>query len=267
MNRTLIFGFGKTQKFEDAAENFKNAGNAYKLINSWQSAGDCFVKASEAYQVLDQPTDVTAALVEAAQCYKKINPEAAVTTFRKAIDIYNMNGRFGMSSRYCKEVAEIYEQDNNSEMALATYAEAAELFEKDGKKSNANQCLLKVATIAAEQGDLMRAAGIYEDIGKESMSSRLGSYSAKGYFFQSLLCFLAMGDSVQVQQKLGQFKNTDFSFQGSRECDFIERLLKVRLPPTRALRDHQPACMFNLFSFTTAGERRPEPGRFRGRVL
>ena len=198
LNRTLIFGFGKTQKYEDAAENFKNAGNAYKLANLWQSAGECFKPASEAYQVLDSSTDVTGSLVEAAQCFKKTNPGEAVATFRQAIDLYNLNGRFGMSSRYCKEMAEVYEQDNNSEMALKSYEEAAELFENDGKKSNANQCLLKVATISAEHGNLSKAAEIYENIGKESMSSRLGSYSAKGYFFQSLLCYLAMGDNVQV---------------------------------------------------------------------
>ena len=37
--RTLIFGFGKTQKYEDAADAFVKAGNAYKLANLWQSAG------------------------------------------------------------------------------------------------------------------------------------------------------------------------------------------------------------------------------------
>jgi len=29
--------------------------------------------------------------------------------------------------------------------------------------------------------------------------SRLGAYSAKGHFFQSLLCHLALGDTVQVK--------------------------------------------------------------------
>jgi alpha-soluble NSF attachment protein len=265
LNRTLLFGFGKTQKYEDAAENFKNAGNAYKLTNSWQSAGDCFIQASEAYAVLDQVTDVTASLVEAAQCYKKINPVDAVSTFRRAIDIYNQNGRFGMSSRYCKEMAEIYEQDNNSEMALAAYEEAAELFDKDGKKSNGNQCLLKVATIAAEKGDLARAAGIYESIGKECMSSRLGSYSAKGYFFQCLLCYLAMGDNVQVQQKVQQCKNVDFSFQGSRECDFIERILKVR-PVACWLCDLNHVLATFPPSCTYLGLRRGEPGGVRRRL-
>jgi len=199
LNRTLIFGFGRDKKFEDAAEAFKNAGNAYKLASLWQSAGDVFMQAADAYLKLDSTTDATAAIVEAAQCYKQTNPGDAVSAYRQAIDIYNANGRFGMSSRYCKEMAEVFEQDNNSDAALAAYTEAADLFTKDGKKSNANQCLLKVATLCAEAGDLSRAASIYEDIGKESMTSRLGAYSAKGYFFQALLCYLAMGDNVQVR--------------------------------------------------------------------
>ena len=39
LNRTTIFGFGKSQKYEDAAEAFVKAGNAYKLANLWESAG------------------------------------------------------------------------------------------------------------------------------------------------------------------------------------------------------------------------------------
>ena len=158
----MIFGFGRDKKFEDAAEAFKNSGNAYKLASLWQSAGDVFMQAADAYLKLDSTTDATGAIVEAAQCYKQINPGDAVSAYRQAIDIYNSNGRFGMSSRYCKEMAEVYEQDNNSEMALLAYTESADLYVKDGKKSNANQCLLKVATLCAEKGDLARAAAIYE---------------------------------------------------------------------------------------------------------
>jgi hypothetical protein len=45
LNRTTIFGFGKSQKYEDAAEAFVKSGNAYKLSNLWESAGkeNCLV--------------------------------------------------------------------------------------------------------------------------------------------------------------------------------------------------------------------------------
>eukprot|EP01038_Epipyxis_sp_PR26KG_P010048 gene10048-13508_t len=228
LNRTLIFGFGKQQKYDDASDNFTKAGNAYKLANQWQSAGDMFLKASDAYVQADSANDATNALVEAANCYKKINPNDAVNTLKRAIDMFNDAGRFSMSARYYKELAEIYEADHNLEGAMWAYEKAAEFLNNDNKKSNANQCLLKVATICTDlNGDYRRAADIYESIGKESMTSRLGVYSAKGYFFQCLLCHLALGDTVAVNMKMEEYKNIDYSFGGSRECQFVEKLVEA----------------------------------------
>ena len=64
------------------------------------------------------------------------------------------------------------------------------MFNSDNKKSNANQCLLKVASLASTNDQFTRAAGIFEDIGRESMESRLGAFSAKGYLFQAALCHM-----------------------------------------------------------------------------
>ena len=121
--RTTIFGFGKAQKYEDAAEAFVKAGNAYKLANLWQSAGkgievdeefycwllssdtkgDCFIQAADSQAALGPESvghhDVAAKLIEAANCYKKISPVDAVNAFQRAIDLYNDNGRFGTSAR------------------------------------------------------------------------------------------------------------------------------------------------------------------------
>lgn len=228
LNRTTIFGFGKAQKYEDAAEAFVKAGNAYKLANLWQSSGDAFIQAAEAWhQRGESATEVINALVEAGNSYKRINPVDAVKAFERAIEMYNENGRFGMSARYCKEIAEILEGDHNDEGACNAYERAAQMFEHDNKKSNANTCLLKVATYKSEHDELSKAVDIFESIGKESLSSRLGAYSAKTYFFQSLLCCLAMGDNVLVSKKNDEYKNADFSFGTSRESEFVAKLLKV----------------------------------------
>jgi alpha-soluble NSF attachment protein len=189
---SVFFG-GSSSNFEEAAEAFVKAGNAFKLASSWQSAGDAFMKAANAHSRAAS-TDEVNSYVEAANCYKKINPVDAVNAYQQAIQLYNNNGRFGMSARYNKELAELYEADNNMDSAMSTYQEAARLFSMDNKKSNANQCSLKVASFASEHGNFAQAAEIFEDVGKEAMSTRLGSYSAKGYFFQCLLCLLAAGD-------------------------------------------------------------------------
>ncbi len=199
LNRSTIFGFGKSQKYEDAAEAFKNAGNAFKMENSWQSAGQAFVKAAEAVAMSESSSDAVNHYVEAANCFKKISPVDAIENFMTAVKLYGASGRFGMCARYYKEIAEIYEADHNTDSALGSYEQAADYFVKDNKQVNANQCLLKVATFASDKGDVIRAADIFASIGKESLSSRLGAFSAKGYFFQALLCHLASGkDSCDV---------------------------------------------------------------------
>lgn len=108
------------------------------------------------------------------------------------------------------------------------YQRAADLFINDNKAQSGNQCLLKIATMASQEGaDLPKAASIFESIGRASLESRLGAFSAKGYLFQALLCVLATGDSVKTQQKLDEYTSLDYSFSSSRECDLIRKLLQA----------------------------------------
>lgn len=166
-------------------------------------------------------------MVEAANCFKKISPQDAIDTLIKAIEKYNESGRFSQSAKYHKEVAELYEAEHNVEMAINHYNEAAQLFNNENKKQSANPCLLKIATLASEADNFVQAAGIYETIGRESLETKLGSYSAKGHFLHCVLCHLAAGDAVAAANKIEAFKNADYSFGSSRECGFIEKLVQV----------------------------------------
>lgn len=243
-----IFGFGKQQKYEDALNYYKAAANAYKLADQFKESGDCYVKASEMAAVVDEnPTsvDVVNNVIEAANVYKRVDIAAAIETFGKAIKMYCDSGRLGQAARYQKEVADMFESDGNLEMALQMFEQAADLYSKDNKKSNSKDCLVKVATISStracnlrnEKSDPMnankaieefqKASAIFEQVGKECLESKLGSFSAKGYFFQSLLCTLALGDEVAIEQKLNHYKNVDYSFPNSRECQFVEKLLSA----------------------------------------
>lgn len=87
--------------------------------------------------------------------------------------------------------------------------------------------MLKVATLCSQEDDFIRAADIFESIALESLESKLGAYSAKGYFFQSILCILATGDDVKASNKLEQFKNLDHNFAPSRECQFLTQIIEV----------------------------------------
>ena len=222
-----IFGFGKEQKLGDAADFYIKAGNAYKLDNQWQSAGDMFLEACKCHEKTESPNDSINDLVNAAQCYKKINPSQAIPVFLKAIDKYNENGRFGQSAKFHQEIAEMSEADDKYDTAIKHYSLAAELFNHDNKPLSAQPCNLKIATISAKCKQYSQAAEIFERTARDCLQSRLGAYSAKGYFFQCLLCYLAAGDNVATHSKLDSFKQLDHNFPISRECVFIEKLQQV----------------------------------------
>eukprot|EP01006_Ploeotia_vitrea_P009390 TRINITY_DN22014_c0_g1_i1.p1 TRINITY_DN22014_c0_g1~~TRINITY_DN22014_c0_g1_i1.p1 ORF type:complete len:315 (-),score=-0.15 TRINITY_DN22014_c0_g1_i1:31-975(-) len=242
-----FFGFGKQAKFEEAFNYFKVAANAYKLNDQFQESGDCYMKANECAAVVDgssTSTDCINMLIEAANVYKRVDLVKAIETFNKAVQIYCDSQRIGQAARYQKEIAEMLENDNNLDMALIAYEKAADLYSKDNKASAAKDCNLKVAFIyssnacglAADTSSedpnknntiiqyFQKASNIYATIGEEALKSKLGSFSAKGHFFNSLLCTLALGDEVELDQKLNQYKNLDHTFGSSRECTFIEKL-------------------------------------------
>jgi alpha-soluble NSF attachment protein len=147
LSRTTFFGFGKAQKYKDAANSFKKAGFAYKLANQYQFAGDVYLQLADVFINLNSQSEAIKQIVEAAGCYKRINPESAIKAYERAIELYNYGGRFEMSARYYKQIAEIYESMHNRQGALTNYELAAEFYNNDNKERNANQCLIKVLII------------------------------------------------------------------------------------------------------------------------
>ena len=227
LNRFSLFGFGKSQKHADAAEKYKDAGNSYKMGEDFRSAAAMYEKASENFKIGDSDTDTVGMMVEAAACYEKTDKIKCVEAYRQAIELYNIQGRWQRSSQYLKKVAEVYEGEGDIEEAMNAYEEAASMYANDGKPSQAQGCNLKIAGMAANAEMYDRAAKIYGEIGISCMDSNLGKYAAKGHFFNAALCHLAIGDVVQIQNKLEEFKNADFSFGTSRECQFIDQLVEA----------------------------------------
>jgi len=226
LKRTTIFGFGKQAKYEDASANYVKAGNAYKMSKDWVDAGDMFIRAAECQKETDSPNDSCNSYVEAGGCYaKSSNPRAAIEPYLQAIEIYRENNRLSPMARYYKEIAELLEKERAFSEAMEYYEKAADVNEADNKKSAAGQCRLKVATLCSQEDDFTKAADIFESLGHESLESKLGAYSAKGYFFQSVLCHMAAGDNVAATGKLESFKATDYNFPSSRECQFLEKLV------------------------------------------
>ncbi|KAK9282666.1 hypothetical protein L1049_010886 [Liquidambar formosana] len=126
-----------------------------------------------------------------------------------------------MAARYQKEIAELYEQDQNFEQAIVYYERAAELFQGEEVTTSANQCNLKVAQFSAQLEQYQKAVNIYEDIARQSLNNNLLKYGVKGHLLNAGICQLCKGDIVAITNSLERYQELDPTFSGTREYKFL----------------------------------------------
>jgi len=175
-------------------------------------------------------------------CYKNVDSAVAIEKYQSAISLLCDAGRLTQAAKLSKEVAELFENDEGPtdggaeggaqeriRLAIENYEQAAELFGTEQSRSQESQCLAKVAELcsaAMEPPELLRAAQIYDKLGRQCLDSNLLKFNAKGYFLQSVLCHLANGDSIGASQALQRYENLDYTFTDAREGTFCRQLIE-----------------------------------------
>ncbi|KAJ0525637.1 putative NSF attachment protein [Helianthus annuus] len=211
-------------KHEDAADLYEKAANFYKIGKSWDQAGGVYVKLAECYLKLDSKHEAANAYADAGHCYKKTNTTECIARLEQALDLFMEIGRLSMSARFCKEIAELYEQQQNLEKAMDYYDKAADLYQGEEVSSSANQCRLKIAEYAAEMEQYQKAIEIYEDIARQALSNNLLKYGVKGHLLNAGICQLCKGDDVAIRNALEKYQDMDPTFTGSREYKLLADL-------------------------------------------
>jgi alpha-soluble NSF attachment protein len=85
----------------------------------------------------------------------------------------------------------------------------------------ANKLWLKVADIAALEGDYYRAIENYDKVADASLGNNLMKYSVKEYFLKAGICVLATKDLVSTRRNLERYREKDPSFAGQREHQLL----------------------------------------------
>lgn len=212
-----IFG----SKYEDAADLFDKAGNCFKLAKSWDKAGAVYVKLANCHLKLDSKHEAANAYADAAHCYKKSNIKEAVSCLEQAVNLFLDIGRLNMSARYYKEIAELYEQEQNLDQAINYYEKAADLFQSEDVTTTANQCKQKVAQFSAQIEKYPRAIEIFEEIARHSVNNNLLKYGVRGHLLNAGICQLCKGDVVAINNALERYQELDPTFSGTRECKLL----------------------------------------------
>ncbi|KAJ7961130.1 Alpha-soluble NSF attachment protein [Quillaja saponaria] len=220
INGWNLFG----SKYEDAAELYEKSANSFKLAKSWDRAGSVFIKLSNIHLKLDSKHEAANAYVGAAHCYKKTSTKGAISCLDQAVNIFMEIGRHNMAAKYCKEIGEAYELDENIEKATLYFERAAELLELSEATTSANQCKLKVAQFSAQFGEYQKAIRIYEEIARQSLNINLLKYGVRGHLLNAGLCQLCRGDIIAITNSLEQYQDLDPTFSRTREYQFLADL-------------------------------------------
>ncbi|KAL3653427.1 hypothetical protein CASFOL_003108 [Castilleja foliolosa] len=209
---------------EDAADLFDKAANAYKLAKSWDQAGATYVKLANCHLKLDSKHEAANAYADAAHCYKKSNTKESITCLDESINLFMDIGRLNMCARYYKEIAELYEQEQNLDKAIEYYEKAADLFQSEDVTTSANQCKQKVAQYAAQLELYQKAIEIYEEIARQSLNNNLLKYGVKGHLLNAGICQLCKNDIVAINNALERYQDLDPTFSGTREYKLLTDL-------------------------------------------
>ncbi|KAJ6969051.1 hypothetical protein NC653_036885 [Populus alba x Populus x berolinensis] len=194
-------------KYEDAADLLTQSANQFKLAKSWDKAGSVFIKLSNCHLKLDSRHEAATAYVDAASCYKKTSTKGAISCYLQAVDIYVDMGRYSNAAKYCKEIGELYELEQNSDKAILYFEKAADYYEFQESNSLANKCKLKVAEISAQLEQYQKAIQIYEDVARQSLNNNLLKYGVRGYLLNAGICQLHRGDVVAITNALEQYED------------------------------------------------------------
>lgn len=256
-----MFG-GRTEKWENAADLYTQAANAFRMQKqstfnpilssqlrypsshtltlprspAWlttrsidREAGAAFEKAAEIQKSkLSEPDDMANTLTEAFKVYRKDSPEDAARCLTTAIAHYTSKGSFRRAATHQQNLGEVYELElGDTARALQAYETAAQWFESDNAEALANKLYLKVADLAALEGDYAKSCQLFESVARSSLNSNLMRWSVKDYFLKAGICHLASGDLVATNRALQSYRDMDNSFVQTREHMLLQDLVEA----------------------------------------
>ncbi|KAI0013285.1 TPR-like protein [Xylariaceae sp. FL0662B] len=217
-----FFG-GREDKYMNAADLYVEAANAFRMQKMNREAGQAFEKAAEVQRnQLKEPDDAANTLVDAFKVYRKDNPEDAVRCLEFAVNQYCKKGNFRRAAQHKENMGEVLEVEiGDIKRALECYEAAAGWYEGDNASALANKLWLKVADIAALEGDYYKAVEQYEKVAAASLNNNLMRYSVKDYFLKAGICHLATGDMVATNRALEKYRDMDPTFPSNREHQLL----------------------------------------------
>ncbi|KAF3766012.1 TPR-like protein [Cryphonectria parasitica EP155] len=223
-----LFG-GREDKWQDAADTFSQAANAFKMQKQNREAGQTFERAAEIQRdQLKELDDAANTYVDAFKAYRNDSPDDAARCLEFSINQYCTKGNFRRAASHKENLGELFEtQLGDTRRACEAYEMAAGWYEGDGAAALANKLWLKVADISALDENYSKSIEIYEKVAGSAINNNLMRYSVKEYFFKAGLCHLANKDMILTQRALEHYRDMDPTFAAQREHQLLVDLVQT----------------------------------------
>ncbi|KAL1881976.1 hypothetical protein VTK73DRAFT_3305 [Phialemonium thermophilum] len=223
-----FFG-GREEKYQNACDLYIQAANAFRMQNLNREAGQAFEKAAKIQtDKLNEADDAANTLVDAFKVYRNESPEDAARCLEFSINQYCGKGNFRRAASHKESLGELFETKlGDMKKAIEAYQTAAGWYEADNANALANKLWLKVADIAALEGDYYKAIECYEKVAQASITNNLMRYSVKEYFLKAGICHMATKDMVTTQRALEKYRELDPTFTSQREHQLLVDLTQA----------------------------------------
>jgi alpha-soluble NSF attachment protein len=219
-----MFAYFFKPDHEKQAEALLKRAHQLKLERKPDEAFQAYIDSAGLYEKAGEPIYQLKSFLLAVPCIVGIDYERAISVYHHIIDLYNANGSWDRSGKLWKEIADLYTEHDRVLEAIDAYEHAIELLE--GPLA-VHDCELKLALLYSSKAEfqpkatavqyLLTAANIFERLGKSSQ------YCYATYLFKALLCWMAAGDMVLFQRKIGDFADIK-GFSQSREYEFAREV-------------------------------------------
>ncbi len=251
-------------KYDDCAGFFYRSSISYRASGRYRESGDALVRCAKMHQKLKLFLEAATLFTEAADVYIKVDKGECVRAFRSAISIYCDAGKFDIAARMERKVAHMHFQSKHWEDACFHYKKAANFLAGEAQLDQADNCLEFAVICLEEMSELHKAQSLLETVAKNCTEQNLRRFNAKWHLFNALLMMLheplvfAYTDVTEVILKPGiiqkdiitvdmvverdsnekyrkilaksrEYEQMDFMFRVSKECLFIDNLIKMRL--------------------------------------
>ena len=173
LTKFSFFG-GGSQKYEDAAECFQDAGKMYVLAKSFDEAGKAYLRAAEMFEKTKSDFDTGSVLTRAGEAFQKAQDlTQCAQAYRRAADVFAGAGKGNMAANASKKLAELIEQDDDEDRlpeAVEAYQQACDFYDAENQPRRADGCREKVATISARLGAYDDAITQFDALGRSSFT-------------------------------------------------------------------------------------------------